>query len=251
MCGRYRLTRRRQLEIENYYGVEDVNDLDIWERQFNIPPTEMAPIVLENKGRRRLTAGFWSLMPPWAETLEHANKVSTFNAKAETLTEKPTFRNAFFKRRCIVPAEAFYEWVGPRGKKQPLNIARRDGKFLSMAGLFSYWKPTGSEGRPIPTFTVVTTAPNRWMARIHNRMPVILQDDQLDGWLDSTTEAGTLSEFLKPCPEEFLDFYPVEPKLLNSGRIEAPECAEKIDADVQPLLKADVPAPITGELFQD
>ena len=97
------------MEIEQYYGVDDANDLEIWERQFNIPPCEMALIVLGAKGRRRLTAGLWSLMPPWAENLEHANKVSTFNAKAETLIQKPTFKNAFLKRRCIVPAEVFYE----------------------------------------------------------------------------------------------------------------------------------------------
>jgi putative SOS response-associated peptidase YedK len=250
MCGRYRLTRRRQLEIEQYYGGDEVNDLDIWERQFNIPPREMAPIVFESHGHRRLTAGLWSLMPPWAETLDHANQVSTFNAKAETLTEKPTFRNAFLKGRCIVPAEAFYEWVGPKGRKQPLNIARRDGKFLSMAGLFSFWKPKGAESRPIPTFTVVTTVPSRWMARIHNRMPALVPDDRITAWLDPTTEASALMEILKPCPEEFLEFYPVEPKLVNSGRMDTPECADRIDADVQPLLKAEDPPEPRQTLFQ-
>ena len=123
-------------------------------------------------------------MGPWAESLEHANQASTFNAKAETLTDRPAYRNAFLKRRCVVPAEAFYEWVGPKKERQPLNIARADGKLLSMAGLFNYWKPAASKGRPMLTFTVVTTAPNQWMARIHNRMPVILQDDQIDTWLD-------------------------------------------------------------------
>jgi putative SOS response-associated peptidase YedK len=91
MCGRYRLTRRRLLEIENYYGVDDGNDLDIWERQFNIPPREMAPIILRRDDHRCLTAGLWSLLPPWAERLDYANKISTFNAKAETLTQKPTY----------------------------------------------------------------------------------------------------------------------------------------------------------------
>jgi putative SOS response-associated peptidase YedK len=95
------------LEIENYYGVDDVNDLDIWERQFNIPPREMAPIIFERDGRRRLTAGLWSLLPPSAKRLDFANEVSTFNAKAETLSEKPTFRSAFLNRRCIVPGGSF------------------------------------------------------------------------------------------------------------------------------------------------
>jgi len=89
-------------------------------------------------------------MGPWAEGLEHAKQVSTFNAKAATLTDRPAYRTAFLKRRCIVPAEAFYEWVGPKKERQPLNIARSDGKLLSMAGLFNYWKPATSQGRPIP-----------------------------------------------------------------------------------------------------
>jgi putative SOS response-associated peptidase YedK len=79
----------------------------------------------------------------------------------------------------MVPAEAFYEWVGPKGRRQPLSIGRAGGKLLSLAGLFNYWKPKDSEGSPIATFTVITTAPNQWMTRIHNRMPAILQDDQI------------------------------------------------------------------------
>ena len=192
----------------------------------------MALIVLGAKGRRRLTAGLWSLMPPWAENLEHANKVSTFNAKAETLIQKPTFKNAFLKRRCIVPAEAFYEWVGPKGKKQPLNIAKRAGEFLSMAGLYSSWRPTGSQGRPIPTFTIVTTTPNQWRARIHDRMPVMLQDDEVDSWLDpALSDPGRLTRLLKAPPENFLECYPVEKKLLNSGLSDALECADNTGAD--------------------
>ena len=241
MCGRYRLTRRRMTEIEQYYGVDDANDLEIWERQFNIPPREMAPIVLGAKGRRRLTAGLWSLMPPWAENLEHANRVSTFNAKAETLIQKPTFKNAFLKRRCIVPAEAFYEWVGPKGKKQPLSIARRDGKFLSMAGLYNFWRPAGSQGRPIPTFTIVTTTPNQWMARIHDRMPVMLQDDEVDSWLDPVlADPGHLTRLLKTPPEDFLECYPVEKSLLNSGLIDAPECADNTGLDYASLLRSGI-----------
>jgi len=118
------------LEIEDYYGVDEVIDLEMWKREFNIPPREMAPAVLEAHGMRRLTAGLWSLMGPWADSLEHVNKASTFNAKAETLTERPAYRNALVKRRCVVPAEAFYEWVGPKKERQPLNIGRADGQAL-------------------------------------------------------------------------------------------------------------------------
>jgi putative SOS response-associated peptidase YedK len=249
MCGRYRLTKRRLLEIENYYGVDDVNDLDIWERQFNIPPTEMAPIVFNREGRRNLTAGFWSLLPPRAESLKDAYKFSTFNAKAETLSQRPSFKDAFLKQRCIVPAEAFYEWIGPKGKRQPLHITRRDGNFLSMAGLVSFWKPAASEGRPIPTFTIITTEPSAWMSRIHNRMPAILQDQQIEGWLDSATEMRKLSEMLKRPPEEFLNFYPVDAKLVNSSKIDAPECVERINIDVEPFLETDSSSEDTQQLL--
>jgi putative SOS response-associated peptidase YedK len=229
------------LEIEQYYGVDEINDLEIWEKQFNIPPREMAPIVLGAKGRRRLTAGLWSLMPPWVENLEHANRMSTFNAKAETLAQKPSFKNAFMKRRCIVPAEAFYEWVGPKGKKQPLSIARRDGKFLSMAGLYNFWRAAGSQGRPIPTFTIVTTTPNQWMARIHDRVPVMLQDDEVDSWLDPVlADPEQLTRLLKAPHEDFLECYPVEKSLLNSGLIDAPECADNTGVDYAPLLRSGI-----------
>src|SRR5262249_40040937 len=99
---------------------------------------------------------------------------------------KPIFTNAFLRRRCIVPAEAFYEGVGQKSRRQPLSIERTDGRLLSMAGLFNYWRPKDAKEPPMATFTVVTTVPNKWMARIHNRMPVILQDNQFNRWLDPT-----------------------------------------------------------------
>ena len=167
-----------------------------------------------------------------------ANQASTFNAKAETLTERPAYRNAFLKRRCNVPAEAFYESVGPKKERQPLNIARADGKLLSLAGLFNYWKPKDSEGSPIATFTVITTAPNQWMSRIHNRMPAILQDDQIEHWLDPTaSDPLQLAELLKAPPEDFLDCYPVS-KEMSSGRVDDPAFANRIEADCAALLKS-------------
>ena len=237
MCGRYRLTKRRLLEIEQYYDIEDLEDLELWKREYNIPPREMAPTVLKAHGKRRLVAGLWSLLGPWADSLEHANRASTFNAKAETLTDRPAYRNAFLKRRCIVPAEAFYEWVGPKKERQPLNIARADGQLLSMAGLFNYWRPAGSHGRPMLTFTVVTTAPSRWMARIHNRMPLILQDDQIGTWLDPTlSDPQQLGELLKAPPEDFLDCYAIS-RQINSVRFDEPEYATEIALDYTRLLQ--------------
>ena len=225
------------LEIEDYYEIDQVEDLEIWKREYNIPPREMAPVVLESDGKRSLTAGLWSLMGPWADSLEHANRASTFNAKAETLSERPAYRNAFLKRRCIVPAEAFYEWVGPKKERQPLNIRRADGKLLSMAGLFNYWKPTASQGRPMLTFTVVTTAPSQWMARIHNRMPVILQDNHIDAWLDPTiSDPQQLSELLKAPPEDFLDCYAIS-RQINSVKFDEHEYAKAIALDYRPLLQ--------------
>jgi putative SOS response-associated peptidase YedK len=237
MCGRYRLTKRRILEIEDYYEIDQVEDLEIWKREYNIPPREMARVVLESDGKRSLMAGLWSLMGPWPESLEKGNQASTFNAKAETLTDRPAYRNAFLKRRCIVPAEAFYEWVGPKKERQPLNIARKDRKLLSMAGLFNYWKPAASQGRPMLTFTVVTTAPSRWMARIHNRMPVILRDDQIDTWLEPTvSDPPQLGELLKAPPEDFLNCYAIS-RQINSVKFDEPEYAKEIALDYTGLLQ--------------
>src|SRR5262245_786947 len=245
MCARYRLTKRRLLEIEQYYEIDELEDLEIWKREYNIPPREMAPAVLEARGRRRLVAGLWSLMGPWAESLEHANQASTFNAKAETLENRPAYRNAFLARRCVVPAEAFYEWVGPKKERQPLNIARTDGNLLSIAGLFNYWKLPASKGRPMLTFTVITTAPNRWMALIHDRMPAILQDDQIDAWLDPiVSNPRQLEELLKPPPEGFLDCYPVS-RSINSVRFDEADYAERIDLDYTGMLQ-DEPGPTTS-----
>ena len=138
----------------------------------------------------------------------------------------------------MVPAEAFYEWVGPKGRKQPLSIGRADGKLLSMAGLFNYWKAKDSEGSPIATFTVITTAPNQWMTRIHNRMPAILQERQIEQLLDPTaSDQLQLAELLKAPPEDFLDCYPVS-KEMSSGRIDDPTFADRIEADYVSLLKS-------------
>ena len=107
-----------------------------------------------------------------------------------------------------------------------------------MAGLFSYWRPEGSQGRPIPTFTVITVAANRWMARIHDRMPAILQDDEVKTWLDPRlTDSRQLHALLKAPPENFLDCYPVDPKLVNSARMDAPECVNETGTDYSRWLK--------------
>jgi putative SOS response-associated peptidase YedK len=239
MCGRFRLTRARLAEIEEYYETVETDGVDTWERQYNIPPRAFAPIVMEKGEVRRLKVAFWGILPPWAESCDYSRQFSTFNAKAETIAEKPTFKNAFAKRCCVVPAEAFYEWVGSRGSKIPLHISRKDGKFLSMAGLFNYWKGPEDE-RPFPTFTIITTEPNAWMARIHNRMPVLLADEHRDIWLSPDSSTEKLSECLKAPPEDWLACYPVDAKLVNSGLVDQPECVNRIDTDFQPLLKPEV-----------
>ena len=238
MCGRYRLTKRRMLEIEEYYGIDSIHELDLWQREFNIPPTEVAPIVFDHKGSRHLVQGVWSLVPPGTASLEEIGRISTFNAKSETLKVRPLFKIPFLKRRCVVPAEAFYEWVGPKGRRQPLSIGRADRKLLSMAGLFNYWKPKDSEGSPIPTFTVITTAPNQFMTRIHNRMPAVLQDDQIEQWLYPTaSDLNQMAELLKAPPEDFLDCYPVS-REMSSGRVDDPAFADRIEADYVSLLES-------------
>ena len=118
-----------------------------------------------------------------------------------------------------------------------MSIERSDGKFLSMAGLFNYWKVKDAKEPPIATFTVVTTMPNKWMARIHNRMPVVLQENQFNSWLDPTTsDPRKLTDLLQPPPEDYLRYHPVS-KEISSARIDEPGCAARIELDCLPLLK--------------
>ena len=188
MCARYALFRkqlfRQQFEIE----------LDDVEPHYNIAPTDVAPIITGNGSSRKLEMKQWGLVPSWAKDPSIGQKL--INARAETLSEKPSFRAAFKKRRCLVPADGFFEWKGVKGQKQPFFIRMRSHSPFAFAGLWEYWE--GTDGALV-TFTIVTTEPNKLLATVHSRMPAILAESDYDAWLDPSLQGhGSLMPLLAP-----------------------------------------------------
>ena len=189
--------------------------------RYNIAPSQTAPIIT-NGQEMKLRVMRWGLIPHWAKdpTIGH----SLINARADTVAEKPSFRDSFKRRRCLVPATGFYEWKKePLSRsKQPFFIATRNRDIFSFAGLWSIWKnPQTAE--EILSYTILTTEPNELMLRIHNRMPVILPVEREKDWLDLTSSPALLRELLAPYPGELMDAFPVS-KVVNSPRNDTPAC---------------------------
>jgi putative SOS response-associated peptidase YedK len=206
MCGRYSLSISPETiaALFNFYpGVETIPP------RFNIAPTQSAPVVrLDRDGNRQLASLRWGLVPRWSKDLASGSKM--INARSETVAEKPAFRDAFRKRRCLVPVSGFYEWQKLDARtKQPYYIHHHDGQPLVMAGLWESWKQN-DESQPIETFTILTTEANLTMQFLHDRMPVILQPEQFADWLRSDdTDIQSIQDSLKPAEESLLVMHAV------------------------------------------
>jgi putative SOS response-associated peptidase YedK len=162
-------------------------------RRYNIAPTQEAPVVrLTKEGGREVALLRWGLVPFWAKDPGVGTKM--INARAEGVAEKPAFRHALEKRRCIVPATGFYEWRGERGRKRPFAVTFPDHPVFGFAGLWERWRPDA--GEPVDTFTIITTDANATVAKIHDRMPVIVPPEQVDAWLHG--DAQKARALLKP-----------------------------------------------------
>lgn len=186
-------------------------------KRFNIAPTQEAPVVRTGReGRREIAMLRWGLVPYWAKDLKVGTKM--INARSEGVADKPAFRAAVQKRRCIVPATGFFEWQGEAGRKQPYAITLPGEKLFAFAGLWERWKP--AEGEPVETFTIVTTDANAPVARIHDRMPVILPMDAVETWLTGPTEEALA--LLKPYAGDTA-LRPVG-KFVSNVNHEGPEC---------------------------
>jgi len=206
MCGRYVFTSPLEA-IQQMFKFDQMTNLG---PNFNVAPTHEMPIVRRRKGDRRneLVMARWGLIPHWAKDAKIA--YSTINARSETAATKPAFRDAFKRRRCLVPADAFYEWKREGKGKQAHLIKLKGGSPFAFAGLWSTWR--SPEGEDIASYTIMTTEPNDLMATLHNRMPVILGTDDHDHWLDLDTDPAGV---LKPCPSDWLEAYPVDKRVGN------------------------------------
>ena len=190
MCGRFKLTKKQQEVIDRYNAEVE----RLFEELTNASPTQNLPVITNEKPGQ-IQFFRWGLVPYWAKELTIGNKM--FNARAETIREKPSFKIPFQRRRCLVPADGFYEWKKVEGgKKQPYVITLKSEEIFSFAGLWDVWK--NPDGNLINSFTIITTSPNSLMEDIHDRMPVILKQEDEKVWLNNNTNAETVFSLLKP-----------------------------------------------------
>ena len=181
--------------------------------RYNICPTTQIDAVVETDGgKRELVSMRWGLIPSrWSKPLKEM-RLATFNARAETVAAKPMFRSAFKRNRCIIPASGYYEWQTAPSGKQPYYFTPKDGPILSIAGLWDEWKNPAT-GKPHKSRTKIITEPNKFAAKIHDRMPVLLAPNQFEPWLSG--KAGT--EIVRPAPDKSIVMQPVSPRV-NSSR---------------------------------
>jgi len=228
MCGRF-TQERPASELAEIFAAEPLAD-ELGAR-YNVAPTDEASVIVQRDDRRAVTAYRWGLVPHWATDAKSASRM--FNARAETITASPAFREAFRRRRCIVPVDSFYEWKREGTVRQPYRVSRDDGLPLALAGLWAGWRdPETEEVRR--TFTIVTTTPNEAMADLHDRMPVMLDEAVWDRWLidgraGPTVDEGELLAMLRPTDAVQLRIYPVN-RYVNDVRRDGPELIEPLSA---------------------
>jgi putative SOS response-associated peptidase YedK len=229
MCGRFTLNQL-SARLSQVFHVEPVPDLAA---EYNIAPTQLVATVLQNpeSEKREFKQLHWGLIPSWAKDARMGAKL--INARAETAAEKPAFRSAFKHRRCLVVADGFYEWQQQQGKKQPFYFRLPDGQPFGFAGLWEKWRTPAKE--EIISCTILTTAANELLQPIHERMPVILEPEDYDLWLDSQVQTPqTLQQLLRPYPASAMTAYPVS-TLVNNSQYNSPQC-------IIPLSEKNAPA---------
>jgi putative SOS response-associated peptidase YedK len=228
MCGRYRLSRRKQL-VEEYFDTTPWEE--DWNPRFNIAPTQPVPVIRQHpkEPHRQLSLMKWGLIPHWAKDPSIA--ASTINAKSETAATKPAFRDPFRQRRCLIPADGFYEWRRTGGSKQPYCFEVSGGGLFAFAGLWDGWKD--SNGRWVKTFSILTTTPNAVTAAVHDRMPVILEPDCYAVWLDPTIrDVAAVAKVLKPYDATLMRCYPVSTRI-NRVANDDEECTRPAELQAQ------------------
>jgi len=224
MCGRYRLSRRKQL-IEEYF--ESTPWDDNWSPRYNIAPTQPVPVVRQHPKEpvRQISSMRWGLIPSWANDISGAARM--INARSETAHTLPAFRDSMKLRRCLVPADGFYEWQRRGSAKQPFCFEVGEGELFSFAGLWERWRD--QSGQWIRTCAILTTTPNVVTSAIHDRMPVILDRESYDQWLDpGMTDVEVISQLLKPYDARRMRSFPITTRI-NHVANDDEECSRPVD----------------------
>ena len=226
MCGRFSQGEPSR-QVSDYFGAYP--DEDLPDGLYNVPPTETIRVVLEKADERRLVAARWGFRPFWATDDNRKSAQTWINARAETAFDSPVFGRPLRTRRCVIPADAFFEWDRTKSPRQPYAIGPAEpGRMLALAGI---WSPIHGE---VPTTAILTTTPNELVAPVHNRMPVILDLDVLDEWLDPDADLGLIQSLLAPAPAGSLRMWPVS------------TAVNKVDTDGPDLLRPIELAPTLG-----
>jgi len=232
MCGRYTLTNVAPNLLASMFGIPELEIPQLSPR-FNVAPTQNVPVVRVGApdAPRTMDMLRWGLVPSWADDVAIGNRM--INARAETVAEKPAYRSSFKSKRCIIPADGFFEWQKkPGGKKQPYWIHRQDNALVGFAGLWARWKGVSSDGEVIEldTFTLLTTDPHPIVKPIHDRMPAILSQDDYGTWLDpKENRAEVLLPLIHHRNGEYLVTTPVAPRV-NSPYNEGPANIQAVGA---------------------
>jgi putative SOS response-associated peptidase YedK len=229
MCGRYRLSRRKQ-EVEEYFDV--CSEAEEWNPFYNIAPTRLVPVIRQHprEPHRDLSLLRWGLIPSWSK--ETSAGASTINARSETAASLPAYREPLRFRRCLVPADGFYEWKRTAAGKQPYCFEVSHGELFAFAGVWDGWR--GPDNQWIRSFSILTTAANTLTAPIHDRMPVIVAKENYDLWLDpEVTDVRVASDLLRPYNAAGMRCYPVSERV-NHVQNDDAECAKPITPEAPP-----------------
>jgi putative SOS response-associated peptidase YedK len=217
------IARRKQL-VEEYF--DTANWQDDWSPRYNIAPTRLVPVIRQNPKEpfRQLALMRWGLIPSWAHDPSAAAKV--INARSETAATKPAFRDPLKFRRCLIPADAFYEWQRTATSKRPFCFEVNGGELFAFAGIWDGWK--NAEGQWIKTCSILTTTPNAVTSGVHDRMPVILDRESYDLWLDpGMTNVQVISDLMKPCDARLMRSYPVSSRVNHVANDDA-DCSRPV-----------------------
>ena len=218
MCGRFTDLYTWD-DIYAYYSLIGETPTN-WGPSYNVCPTDEAGVIMQHEGKRRFARMRWALVPRWwSKSLKESARLATFNARAETVRTKPFFRDAFKNGRCLMPVSGYYEWHwnnldDKKEKPQPWYFIRKDGQVMTVAALCETWNDR-AENQTIRSCAMVITEPNKFVAEVHDRMPVVLDESQFEQWMNGTPDEA--AELMKPAPEDVLRKWRVS-KRINSSR---------------------------------
>ncbi len=222
MCGRFALLAPGDSLAEQFH----LTDTPTLAPRYNIAPTQPVAAVrlADHTHERELVLFHWGLIPSWSKDIKRGARM--INARAETASEKPSFRAAFKRRRCLIPSDGFYEWQKLGREKQPMYIHAQDGKLFGLAGLWEVWQ--SADGSLIESCAILTTEPNELMAPIHNRMPVIIEPGEYGMWLEPGPHPEDARHLLRPYPAAKMHAYPVSSHV-NSPYNDTPQCMAPLE----------------------